>query len=103
VLLSDAGASPVPVIAHLHEHRHEHVPEKVEGAQDGRQAGDLLVDARCVVLVQRSAERGGVQRSSHRIDRGHGARIRGLSDVAQGLVAEGCEAADAVPVFHCVA
>ena len=62
VLLGDAGASPMPVVADLHEHRHQHVPEKVEGTEDGRQTGDLLIDARCVVRVQGGLERCRVER-----------------------------------------
>ena len=68
MLLRNAGASSMPVVANLHEHRHQHVAEKVEGTEDGRQARDLLVDPRGIELVQRSAERGGIERCrSHRI------------------------------------
>ena len=54
-----------------------------------------------VVLLQRGGERGGIERCpSRRSDRGHRDRAGGGGEVAQFLVGEPGEAADAVSVLH---
>ena len=82
------------------EHRHQHVLEEVERTQDGRQPGELLVDADGVVLAQRGEERRRVERCPpRRID---GRRADGASrgaEVAQLIVAEPGEPPDAVSLF----
>lgn len=101
MLLGNTGTSSMPVIANPHEHRHQHVPEKVEGTEDGRQASELLVDPRGIVIVERRVERSGIERRpSHRLDRGRGGFTSFGGELAQVLVAEPGEAADAVSLPH---
>jgi len=100
VLLRDAGASSMPVVADLHQHRHQHVAEQVEGTEDGRQARDLPVDRGGVVLLQRRAEGGGIKRCrSHRIDGRDSGRASRHGEAEQVRVREPGEAPDAVSLL----
>ena len=73
---------------------------KVEGTEDGRQTRDLPVDRGGVVLLQRRAERGGIERCrSHRIGcRGSGRASR-HGEAEQVRVREPGEAPDAVSLL----
>ena len=101
VLVRDARPPAVPVVADFCEHRHQHVLEEVERTQDCGQTGELLVDADGVVLAQRGEERRRIERCPpRRIDSGRRDAAGRGAEVAQLIVAERGEPADAVSLFY---
>ena len=58
MLLRDARALAVPIVAHSRQRGHQCVPEQLERTQDRRESSHLPVDGRRVVALERSGERG---------------------------------------------
>ncbi len=100
MLLSNAGASSMPVIANLYQCRHQYVPQKVEGTGDGSEASELMVDPRRIEVVQRRAERRGIERHPPlRLDERDNSRASRDGETAQVNVSQPGEAADAVSLI----